>query len=92
MSFSGPLLQKLHARLTAEEIAELFGAVSNMQPAASQSALAPPTPQRIKRTKKATSAKNPGAFTFAVVGVQTPPSNSIAPARPLNSWMAFRSK
>ncbi|GAB7345947.1 hypothetical protein MBLNU457_4174t1 [Dothideomycetes sp. NU457] len=91
MSFSGPLLQKLHARLTADEIAELFGAVSNMQPATSQSAFAPPTPQRNKRTKKTTRGKSPGAFTFAISEVQTPPANSIAPARPLNSWMAFRS-
>ena len=92
MSLSGPLLQKLHARLTAEEVAELFGAVNNTQPAASQSVVAPPTPQRKKRTTKTASAKKSGGFTFAVAEVQTPPSKGIAPARPLNSWMAFRSK
>jgi len=91
MSLSGPLLQKLFERLTAEEVAELFGAVKNMQPAASQSVVAAPTSQRKKRASKITSV-NSGAFTFAVAEAQAPHSKSLAPARPLNSWMAFRSK
>lgn len=76
-------------KYSPEQIAEVIDAVMKMRPSASQSAVvASPTPvsaiiERKKRAKKSTSSKT--AQTSAR------PSNSVAPTRPLNSWMAFRS-
>lgn len=87
----------LLAKCTPEEIAQIFTVVNKMQPVASPPAVAAgANSQRKKRSKKTTASKvaQRGGPTFKVIptGAQTPPSDNIAPIRPLNSWMAFRSK
>nr|QFP98362.1 MAT1-1-1 [Aureobasidium zeae] len=79
------LLQKY----SPEQIAEVVDAVMKMRPVASQQGpIASPTPSsaitdRKKRAKKSSASK--GAQSSASA------AGSIAPTRPLNSWMAFRS-
>lgn len=79
-------------KYSPEQIAEVVDAVMKMRPATSQRAAVasttttPTAPvsaitERKKRTKKSTASK-----------VAHSSSGSIAPTRPLNSWMAFRSK
>ena len=76
-------------KYSPEQIAEVVDAVMKMRPATSQRAAVAstttPTPvsavtERKKRAKKLTVSK-----------VAHTSSGSIAPTRPLNSWMAFRS-
>lgn len=75
---------KILTKYTQEEIAEIVAGVFNMQPETAAAAVQPAvavaagaTSQRKKRSKKTTTSKT---------------ANSIAPSRPLNAWMAFRSK
>jgi hypothetical protein len=77
-------------KYSPEQIAEVVDAVMKMRPATSQRAAnastATATPvsavtERKKRAKKSTTSK-----------VAHSSSDSIAPTRPLNSWMAFRSR
>ncbi|KAJ9618268.1 hypothetical protein H2203_009184 [Taxawa tesnikishii (nom. ined.)] len=73
---------KILTKYTQEEIAEIVAGVFNMQPETAAAAVQPAvavaagaTSQRKKRSKKTTTSKT---------------ANSIAPSRPLNAWMAFR--
>jgi hypothetical protein len=77
-------------KYSPEQIAEVVDAVMKMRPATSQRAanastaattLVSAVTERKKRAKKSTTSK-----------VTQSSSGSIAPTRPLNSWMAFRSK
>lgn len=85
----GLLLEKY----TPEQIAEVIDAVMTMRPVTLQ----PVTPHpataaansvRKKRSKKPTVLKAAQRST----GVSAASAKSIAPSRPLNSWMAFRSR
>jgi hypothetical protein len=77
-------------KYSPEQIAEVIDAVMKMRPVASQRApIASPTPSsaitdRKKRAKKSNTSK--------VAQTSASATGSIAPTRPLNSWMAFRSK
>lgn len=75
-------------KYSPEQIAEVVDAVMKMRPATSQRAAVATTSspisavtERKKRAKKSATPK-----------VAHSSSGSIAPTRPLNSWMAFRSK
>jgi len=100
MSSLSPVAQTigmLFSKLTAEELIDVFAAV-NAMPSTAHTVQTPTSEKlstpRKKRSKKLTSEKIPGRSIFAVNngGAQQTLSGKIAPARPLNSWMAFRSK
>lgn len=78
----GPLL----AKYTPEQIAEFVDTVMKMQPAAPPAA-ATPEPKKRSRRMAATSKVAQKA-----VVAPSHTSNNIAPRRPVNSWMAFRSE
>ena len=76
-------------KYSPEQIAEVVDAVMKMRPVTSQRAAVASTTsvtpvsaitERKKRAKKSTTSKVAHS------------SGSIAPTRPLNSWMAFRSR
>ncbi|GAB7353584.1 hypothetical protein MBLNU459_g4008t1 [Dothideomycetes sp. NU459] len=88
----GMLLEKY----TPEQIAEIIDAVMTMRPVAVQpvtthsaaaAAAATAISVRKKRSKKTTVSKTAQRS----AAVSSRPFSSIAPSRPLNSWMAFRS-
>jgi len=80
----------LLAKYTPEQIAGFVDDMSKVQQEAAQpaAASAAATPQRKNRSKKMAVSK--AAQKVGAAPART--SNNIAPTRPLNSWMAFRSK